>query len=202
MRGIKYLLFMLLLSGCDSENTHEILNDRTVQLVALNSDNTALIEHLKKKITAFYGCKVTIIQQLQTPSNCYIPENNRYSADSILKFLLHQKKEGEVIQGLMETDICTAKNNNPYWGVFGLGYCPGSSSVISTFRIEKKSNSKELLLRRMTNVSLHELGHNFGLAHCKDSTCLMKSAKGLIKNVSDPHPKLCDKCSRELKAEN
>lgn len=202
MRCIKLMVFLWLLSGCDTDTNKSTISNKTVQLVALNSDNKALLQVLKKEIVDFYGCKVSIVNSIKTPNNCYISEIDRYSADSILKLLLTKKKEDEIIQGLIGSDICTAKNKQPHWGVFGLGFCPGSCSVISTYRLEKKSSSPALLERRIANVSLHELGHNFGLKHCKDSTCLMKSAKGLIANVSDPHPKLCSKCSRELKAGN
>ena len=47
------------------------------------------------------------------------------------------------------------------WGVFGLGYRPGPTSVVSTFRIGHKDQG--VFMDRIKKITLHEIGHNIGL---------------------------------------
>jgi predicted Zn-dependent protease len=65
--------------------------------------------------------------------------------------------------------------------------CDGS--VVSTYEMFKNNHYNR---NSLVHTALHELGHNFGLKHCDNSTCLMV-AKGL-KNSA-----LCDACKNKVK---
>ncbi|MEM2105475.1 MAG: hypothetical protein QXV21_03280 [Candidatus Bathyarchaeia archaeon] len=43
-------------------------------------------------------------------------------------------------------------------------------SIVSTYKIDKKH-----LFKACVGISLHEIGHNLGLEHCKVKGCLMKT---------------------------
>lgn len=74
----------------------------------------------------------------------------------------------------------------------GLGYCPGSSSVVSTFRLNPEKIAEQLL-----KTSLHELGHTQGLEHCETDNCFMRDAEG--RNITDQLHQFCTHCSSKLK---
>lgn len=78
----------------------------------------------------------------------------------------------------------------------GLGYQPGKSCVVSDFRF--RSNNKELQQRRLRNVTLHELGHNFGLPHCSNKFCIMTDANESIKTIDNESNTLCNDCKRKI----
>jgi archaemetzincin len=42
----------------------------------------------------------------------------------------------------------------------------------------KYPQTETQLLVKLLKVALHELGHNFGLPHCSNTTCIMADAKG------------------------
>lgn len=116
----------------------------------------------------------------------------RYSADSVLLFLKQQATDsGAHMVALLESDVFTTNGKNPYWGVMGLGYCPGSACVVSSFRLNKQKPGEQL-----AKVTLHELGHTFGLKHCPVSTCFMRDAKG--KNHCDQETGFCGYCANAL----
>ncbi|NJO88124.1 MAG: matrixin family metalloprotease [Chloroflexia bacterium] len=69
--------------------------------------------------------------------------------------------------------------------------------MISTYRI-KNTNQKKFLAR-LKKVSVHELGHNLGLKHCKSDKCLMRDAEETIKTVDYVDLILCDKCKQRIK---
>ena len=46
---------------------------------------------------------------------------------------------------------------------------------------------------RLWKISIHELGHTFGLPHCPNKGCLMQDAHGTVKTV-DEESELCGDC--------
>lgn len=72
-----------------------------------------------------------------------------------------------------------------------LGYQPGSSCVVSTFRLSKINLPDQYL-----KLSIHELGHTQGLPHCPDKTCFMRDAEG--KNHTNEETGFCPKCKAVL----
>jgi archaemetzincin len=83
------------------------------------------------------------------------------------------------------------------WGVFGLGYMPGQSCVVSIFRTQKTSRKNFIL--RMKKISLHEIGHNLGLDHCDSKRCAMRDAVESISTVDNVDAQLCDKCRGKIR---
>ena len=98
---------------------------------------------------------------------------------------------------ITEKDIACKKGKINEWGLFGLGYRPGVTCVVSTFRIRKKV-SKDKFNNILVKVCLHEIGHNLGLDHCKsgDHRCMMNDANGTIKEVDKEQIFFCKNCWR------
>ena len=79
----------------------------------------------------------------------------------------------------------------------GLGYRPGNSCVVSTFRL--KTTNKLLFYKRLEKVVLHELGHNLGLPHCENPKCVMTNAAEKISTVDNANALLCDACAKRIR---
>jgi len=82
------------------------------------------------------------------------------------------------------------------WGIMGLAYCPGTSCIVSTFRIQH-SNPKTHFTR-FKKVAVHEFGHNLGLPHCPDKTCVMTDAVESVKTIDNAKLALCNDCKNLL----
>jgi archaemetzincin len=78
--------------------------------------------------------------------------------------------------------------------VFGLAEIKGPCAVISTHRLRPEFYGEDpnpgLLLERMEKTALHELGHCFGISHCRDRRCVMYSSTG----IEHTDFKKCDFC--------
>lgn len=199
------LIPVLLLTTCRHQTTLPAVekksNKPVVALLPYKNFDTSLLNFIRTEITGFYiNCDVIELPEKKLPAFAYYKARNRFKADSLLRYQRNLNIAGTVsVVGLTASDISTAKSTNPDWGVFGLGYCPGKAAVVSTYRLKRSSKTTEQFKNRLSKVILHELGHNFGLPHCKnDKACLMNDAVGQIKQVDRERKWLCDSCRKLL----
>ncbi len=91
--------------------------------------------------------------------------------------------------------------------IFGEAELRGRYSIVSTCRLHEEFYTSErnhaLLLERTYKEIIHELGHNFGLLHCRDWQCVMHSSSG-IEEVDLKNSLYCENCktiieSKEIK---
>lgn len=162
----------------------------------LNQNQQYLIDEINASIKEKREFKVVILDYSDLPQSAWYEPRKRYHANKILQHLKKIKPDSvDYILALTSKDISITKGGKD-WGIFGLGYEPGVASVISTFRL---GNNKKLLTKRVLKITKHELGHNFGLPHCKCSkTCMMHSAEGSIKTIDRVHNVFCKKCQNKL----
>ncbi len=64
--------------------------------------------------------------------------------------------------------------------VFGEAQLGGSAAIVSTHRLSNQfyglGRNPVLLLKRLEKEIVHELGHTFGLVHCHQFECVMRSS--------------------------
>ena len=203
---VKFLFLLLLAIAIISckQSPNSINNNRknntdkfTVALIPYKGFDTILLNEVVKEVEVFYKCNAIILPVTNLPANAFYAPRQRYKADSLLLFQKQLAKDGiRSVIGFTAKDISTATSD---WGVFGLGYCPGSTCVISTYRLKKASSTTVQLKERLIKVVLHELGHNLGLPHCTfNKECLLTDAGGTIKQVDRERKWLCSKCTQIL----
>ncbi|MGQ4892545.1 MAG: zinc-dependent metalloprotease family protein [Candidatus Njordarchaeia archaeon] len=78
--------------------------------------------------------------------------------------------------------------------VFGVAIY-GVGAVISTYRFRINANERKFVERLVKTVK-HEMGHYFGLGHCKNY-CVMRYANNLLE-LDEKNPNYCNKCSSYL----
>lgn len=171
--------------------------NKTVALLPFTGTGKNLTELVKKGLEANLKITVTVMPEADLPANAYYQPRQRYIADSLLVWLnaANKNRTGKII-GLTTRDISTRKGDIANWGILGLGSCPGTACVISSFRAGKKKVAKVLFEKRMVTLALHELGHTYGLKHCPDPGCLMKDAEGKM-NLDDAVT-YCGSCKKLL----
>ena len=63
--------------------------------------------------------------------------------------------------------------------VFGEAELSGDVAIVSYYRLQNERYGLEpdstLLLQRLLTESLHEIGHLYGLTHCHEPVCVMRS---------------------------
>lgn len=200
------LLIMAILSiSCRQGNTHTII---ALQPIGSTPQNTLNI--LKHNIEKQYHSTVIILPSITLPDSFINYEKGkRYAASAVIKHLKETMPDSvQYIAGITNEDIYTTKQDKwgnikkpeykyKIWGILGLGYKPGKSCIISTARMH--CADQQQYIERIVKVTLHEIGHNHGLDHCLDKTCLMTDAVETISTVDKAQTHLCAKCYNRIK---
>lgn len=170
----------------------------TICVQPLAFTNQELLNHLKKDIQNYYHFNVIILENKELPTEAYYQPRNRYKANKLIWWLWKIKpNNADYIIGISTKDISSKKGDNPDFGIMGLGFCPGKSSVISTYRI--KTPNQTLLKERLSKIALHEIGHNLGLGHCSiTKDCFMHAAEASIKQIDREKLDLCANCKKMI----
>lgn len=182
--------------------------DRSVALQPYDDFDAASLKQISNSIKTVYGFESVVLPRQPMPAEAFIHvKTPRYRADKLLYILQTQKPDSNnYILGLTTKDISTTKRNEEGhvkspkekytdWGVFGLGYRPGTSCIVSTFRLREP---KYKLSDRLQKVCVHEIGHNLGLDHCENKMCVMTDAAESIKTIDQVKLALCAACKKKI----
>ena len=202
-----FLIISLLLVfavGCSTKS-----EPKTIAIQTLSGFPSDIRDTVKQSIVDYYHFNVVVYKDISIPKQFYTAiKSPRYRADSIIRFLKENKADSiDHIIGLTTKDICIIKYGDDGkikspaskytdWGIFGLGYRPGASCVVSIKRLKHVSRKK--YIDRIKKVTLHELGHNLGLPHCDNQHCFMRDAAETIKTIDQVELNLCDNCFSKI----
>ena len=204
MKQFSFLLLIFIITACNQKR------QRKVGLQPFDQFPNEILDSVASAINSKYGFEVYKLPKKVLPKTAFTKvKTPRYRADSLLRSLKHNKPDSiNYILGLTQQDISTTKRNpdgtikTPEykyrdWGVFGLGYVSGPSSIVSTYRYKKSSQS--LFIQRIQKICVHELGHNLGLKHCRSGKpCVMQDAAESIKTIDNVENLLCSSCKRKI----
>ena len=135
--------------------------------------SVAKAKQLKEELQKVYPFVTLADNAIVLPKECYYKPRDRYSGTGLLDDMKKYRNGGFAL-GLTNRIIYQKNEISPTFGVFGISYIGDSVSVISSLR---PRTLKPLRDDEMQELMLHELGHAFGLPHCKDERCMMVDAE-------------------------
>jgi archaemetzincin len=148
--------------------------------------------NVQEQLSHLYSGPIILRPSIPLPQNAVnLEREGRFHADTLIRFLSRQVGSSDLIIGLTNQDITTAKIGNSSWGIMGLGFCPGNACIASTFRLKGTNR-----LEKLYKVAIHELGHTQGLQHCPVNSCLMRDAEG--KDHLNEEKGFCPSCKNYL----
>jgi archaemetzincin len=127
---------------------------------------------------------------------------DQYSSRALLGELLKRRAPGiDRILGVTALDLFIPILTF----VFGEAQLDGTAAVVSTCRLENAfyglPPDAERLQERLEKEAIHELGHTWGLVHCRDTRCVMRSST-YVEEIDLKMGTFCSECSREMAAAN
>lgn len=126
------------------------------------------------------------------------PIRNQYNSTWILSQLLKIVPEEPCkILGVTSVDLYVPVLTY----VFGEAQLDGKAAVVSTYRLRDElyglPKNPERLKERLEKEAVHELGHTFGIIHCREPECVMYSTT-YAEEIDFKSKNLCKVCSSVL----
>ena len=88
--------------------------------------------------------------------------------------------------------------------IFGQAFLGGKCGIASMYRLNNTSYGLKpddaILAERFKKEAIHELGHQFGLIHCHQLSCVMKSST-YVEDIDQKSANYCPACRLELSGE-
>ena len=164
-------------------------------------------DHFDKDVTD--NIVEAIIHEFQHPvvfkeydfdlSNFYSPGRRQYDANSILKELSNKILPDSFKKiGLFRVDLFIPILTY----IFGQAILNGNTGIVSIYRLRNElyglKKSKTVESDRLKKVVIHEIGHMFGLIHCSNPICVMRSST-YVEDIDQKSENLCSKCKAEIR---
>jgi len=157
-----------------------------------------ICERLKKALPTI-TCQLSP-SRISIPKDAYNPARKQYYSTFILNEIYDKTRHMDTdgVLGVTEVDLYAPHLNF----VFGEAQCPGKAAVISLHRLKPEfyglSSDHKLFEERGVKEAAHELGHVFGLNHCRNPVCVMFFSNS-IHDTDFKQAKFCNNCSQKLR---
>ena len=163
-------------------------------LIPLNPVDREIPQRLRPAIADFFSLPVDILPPKLLPPHTHHLVRQQYHSTELLEFLLKENDQGPLrVLGITGVDLYIPI----FTFVFGEAQVDGKAAIISTFRPGGGASGIKpppaVLLERLLKLSVHELGHTFGLPHCRIEGCLMNFSANLEK-LDQKGLELCGYC--------
>lgn len=127
-----------------------------------------------------------------------IVRNQYYSTKLLERLLEHRVDDDTKLLGVADVDLFIP----PLSFVFGEAQFNNPASIISIYRLRQQfyglPENIELLYQRSEKEAIHELGHCFGLIHCRDYRCVMYLSYS-VEDIDLKSLAFCPKCFETLR---
>ncbi len=152
-----------------------------------------LLEGVGRALSASYGLAVAARDADGRPADSWDPRRGQHASARILAWLSARAPEGSPrILGVTDADLFIPILTF----VFGEAELHGRAAVVSTARLSGHDGipaDPALLAARLAKECVHELGHTFGLIHCRVPGCAMARSASL-RDVDAKSGHLCPEC--------
>ena len=171
---------------------------RTICLVPVGRIEQRLLTYISYQIEKIFPFSVKMDEALLHPGYAYNERRDQYKSDLILTRLQKvDREEAEKILGVVDLDLYTPGLNF----VFGQASMGGKVALIALPRLRQEfyqlAKDKKLYYSRAIKEAVHELGHTFGLDHCKKRECVMHFSNSLA-DTDYKGKEFCDDCLNKV----
>ena len=170
-----------------------------IVVVPLGEVDYLLINRLASRLVSHFSIGVDILQGARLPQEALSEQRGQYYSTVILsKLEILKSSPGEKMLGVADEDLYIPTQNC----VLGEADPVGNVAVISLFRLKRENyellDEEKVLFSRALKESIHQLGHLWGFADCRNPKCVMYVPDN-VTDVDRKGTKFCDNCLRRVK---
>jgi archaemetzincin len=134
-------------------------------------------------------------------NDVFDPNRGQFNSSLILRQLITAPPtDAERILGVLDVDLFIPILTF----VFGEAQLKGIGAVVSVHRLHNRfyglPENREATTDRLLKEAVHELGHTFGLIHCREPGCVMQSST-YVENIDQKSAEFCPLCQKSIKQE-
>ena len=174
------------------------MNLQNITLVSFGYFEKDLLEQTAEAVKLEFRCPVYLKEGHIDLSEFYDPARRQYNGNSLLKkvdSILFPDSAKTL--GLFNVDLFIPILTF----IFGQAFLGGRSGIASIYRLSNErygmTRDEPLMLDRCRKEVIHELGHMFGLIHCHNPSCVMRSGT-YVEDIDQKDEHLCPKCRADL----
>ena len=187
--------------GISGEVRSKSMNKEMITLVPIGSINRGLLTTLAGSLEEVFRLSVSIDPTMKLSSDAFNPKRRQYHATTILSRVRGKTSPGGGRSlGIVDVDLYVPELNF----VFGEADLLGKKALISLSRLKQDfyglPGNEELFLKRTLKEAVHELGHTFGLRHCRNEKCVMHFSNSLS-DTDIKQATFCPLCQKRIAIE-
>ena len=165
-----------------------------LHLLPVGDIGSSLLEALRWDLRAEFRAPCEIVPWRLDPDFAFHNQRRQYHSTEILK-----RMEKDVPRGCWRLlGVTTHDLYMPILTfVFGEAQLNNTCAVVSSHRLRQEfyglPASPDLLRQRLLKEAVHELGHTFGLTHCREYDCVM-AASHAVERIDLKGSHFCEAC--------
>jgi archaemetzincin len=173
-----------------------------IKIVPIGDVDRELLEYLALTMPDSLGARCVELPASVNPRAAYHPTRRQYHSTRLLAELRElDDTNGSKILGVTEVDLFIPI----FTFVFGEAQAGGCAALMSTHRLRQQfyglPENRKLLFARAEKEATHELGHAYGLAHCRSYDCVMRFSNS-VEDVDVKTNDFCRSCDAKLHAQS
>lgn len=169
-----------------------------IKIVPLGDVDHGLLEYLVLTLSASFSAQCVEFRTRLNFQDAYNATRRQYHSTPILTMLKDLEVTGSTrILGVTEVDLFIPI----FTFVFGEAQVEGTAALMSTHRLHQHfyglPEDRNLFFARAEKEAVHELGHAFGLVHCRRFDCVMRFSNS-VEEVDLKASNFCQLCEARL----
>ncbi len=174
------------------------MNYENITIISFGLLGQDILRAVSAEVINKFSIPVVNRQEHLDLSEFYDPSRRQYNGNSLLRKLDDDySADSFKTIGLFSVDLFIPILTY----IFGQAYLNGRAGIASLHRLTNElygiSKDDDLLLQRFSKEVIHELGHMFGLIHCTDPICVMRSST-YVEDIDLKESEFCRSCRRVL----
>ncbi len=171
----------------------------SVHILNATSLPLAELESVAQTIRQLLGLTVGLTQHRLELERAYDSSRAQYNSSALIAQVLSSINQSDENKRIAIVDVDLYIPVLTF--VYGEAQLDGTAAVVSTYRLSNEfygvEENRPLLLQRLTKELVHELGHTFGLYHCKQFECVMR-ASTYVEEIDLKKVEMCERCLKLL----
>ncbi len=175
------------------------MNEPSIVLISFGGFEKPLLEIMAHSASKLFLYPALIREMHYDLNEYFDPARRQYNGNKLLQMVgsLSGPPAVKTI-GLFSVDLFIPILTY----IFGQAYLNGKCGIVSRYRLSNERyglrHDEQIFRERLVKEVNHELGHCFGLIHCADVDCVMRSST-YVEDIDQKTERLCPVCRDRVK---